>query len=144
MAKMLGDRLLTSIVRGGYKDVKVTINRGAGAVAESLWPSTGGQFYEEAVYDQGLDGSIDIKYWKYELLLEMVQCDAETLADLYSTVLATQWRMTGVSVEMEFMNGSKKSVTMRMVPRLHNDGYQSYLAVTMKFNGTGLTALYQA
>jgi hypothetical protein len=143
MAKQLGDRLLTSITRGGFQDVKVTIDRGAGAAVESLWPSVMGSFRETPQFDQGLDGKVDIKWWLQELEIGLVQCDEETLEDLYAAALEAQWYTTGVSVALTFINGMARTLTMRMVPEVRNDGYGAVLQVGMRFRAASLTPMFR-
>jgi len=130
MAKKIGDKLTTEIRRAGLTDVKVQIDRGSGAVLASLIPSSDGTFVEEEVSRVGLNNVRHVLYYQQTITLQFLQTDSETLADLYSTALASQWA-TGVSTQITFLNGKTITITMTWSKKFHGEGYDSPLAVEL-------------
>lgn len=143
MPNKVGDILTSSIQRGGWIDVIVTIDRGGGAgnEDESLRPALDGTFREKQVYDEGLSGQIDVKYYTRELRIDYVQTDSETLADLYASALDSQFHEAGVPLELTFRNGTTKTLTMYATRELHNDGPSGHTGVIMSFKSYSLTPL---
>ncbi len=138
MAKKVGDMLTSEIRRAGLVNVVVTIDRGAGPVAVSLIPSADGSFIEKPIGKKGLNGAFHISYYEQTLLLEYMQTDGETLADLFSSALASQWAIAGVSTAITFMSGKVVTLTMRFEMTPHGEGYDSAFAVTLA--GTSKTS----
>ncbi len=141
MAKQVGDNSLASIQWGGWSNVEVAIVRGETPATETLLPSMDGHFREEPVYDQGLDGRIDIKYYKQSLILDYLQTDGETLADLYAEQLDALFHDTGVPVTLTWRNGESISLTMFLIRTLHNEGPSGHVGVIMAFSSASLTPM---
>lgn len=143
MPNAVGDNVLSAIQRGGWSDVQVTFDRGAGAgdETETLKPALGGKFRETPVYDEGIDGKIDLKYYRRQLELDYVQTDEDTLADLFDADLDSQFHEAGVTVTLTWRNGTTTTTTMYLVRSLHNEGPQGHVGVDITMTNVGLTPL---
>ena len=142
----VGDNLHDSIQRAGFANVQIEVTRSTTPPSTSyvtLMPSTNGSFTEEDVVDEDLDGAYDAKYWIQTLVMEFLQTDADTLADLYSTGFIPQFYRNGINVKMTRMNGDEVVLPMKCRMRLHGEGFGSALAVTLTFKSRTLVPISQ-
>jgi hypothetical protein len=144
MAKQVGDNLHTSITRSGFANIQITITRATppGAEQETLKPAKGGVFIENKVYKEGLDGSIQVQYHQFDIDIEFLQCDSETLADLMATALDAQFEITGVSTVLTFMNGMTKTITLKWLRTPQGGEYNSVISVKMHGKATYATSIF--
>ncbi len=141
MPNLVGDNLLGSIQWGGWSDVTVQWPRGETEEATTLLPSIDGKFRETPKYHQGLDGRIDLKYYERELVLDFIQTDGETLADLYAEAMDALFHETGLEMTLTWRNGAAVQTTMYTVRELHNEGPGGHVGVLLNFRNTALTPL---
>ncbi len=122
-----------AIKRAGLRDVTIDIDRGAGAgvETESLMPASNGNFFEEQIKAVGLDGKIDVKGYRFTVVLDYLQTDATTLADLYDADLDSQFHTAGVSTVLTFLNGDTLTITMYFSREVKGEGYDSVMLVRM-------------
>lgn len=144
MAKQVGDNSTASIQWGGWTNVEVAIVRGETPSTETLLPSMDGRLKEEPVYEQGLDGRIDIRYYRQSLALDFVQTDGETLADLYAEQLDALFHESGVPVTLTWRNGYVSSLTMFIIRSLHNEGPGGHVGVILQFSSTSLIPMMRS
>jgi hypothetical protein len=143
MSNQVGDNLLHSIQWGGWQNVEIQVDRSGTPTYETLLPALDGRFRETPVFDRGLDGRVDVKYYERTLVMEYVQTDAETLADLYGSEWDASLHADGAPLKIKFRSGAQKSLTMYGTRELINHGPSGHVSVVMEFKSTSLTPLFR-
>lgn len=144
MAKKLGDNLTTSIERAGWSAIEAQIERGGVQYWTKLQPAGDGAFREEPVHDRGLDGSIDVHYYRQVLRLHFYQTDLETLHDVFTPEILSQLQTTGVPVRLWRLDG----VTVFNIPLMRflitpdGEGYSSAWRLIMEGESTTLESIF--
>jgi hypothetical protein len=144
MAKKLGDNLTTSIDRAGWSKVEALIDRSGTPTWTTLQPASSGAFREEPVHDRGLDGTIDVHFYRQKLTLHYLQTDLETMQDIFAPVILAQLQTTGVPVRLWRLDG----VTVFNIPLMRflitpdGDGYTSALRLIMEGESTTLESIF--
>lgn len=141
MAKMIGDRLTSSIYRGGFTNVEWQITRSGTPTWESIWPVAPKEgFTEDEVSKRGLDGTVHVLYYKQSLSLLFLQTDSETLQDLYA--LSTILHSTGISTKITLCSGKVLTLTMRFSRRYISQGYSQFAQVELVGESVSATSVF--
>lgn len=130
MPNAVGDNL-TSQIRRAAVSVQVQLDKGAGAAYYTLKPSADGTIVETPVGKRALDGAFHISYYQQEIYLEYVQTDEDTMADMFSSQLESQWHITGTPSIVTLEGGQQLTLTFRWELKPHGEGYESVFAVRM-------------
>ena len=132
MSNMIGDNLQSEIHRGGCSNIEWQITRSGTPTYETLLPSSvNGGFVEEEIGPVGLDGKVDIQYYKQTLAIRFLQTDNDTMSDLYATALTAILHTTGISTKITLNTGKVITVTMRFRRTFRAEGYSSVAGVDL-------------
>lgn len=144
MPNKVGDKLKSAIKRGGLKDVEITVTRATGgAVTLSLTPAMNSDFYEEQIVSEGLNGKINVLYYKQTLKLQYLQSDKDTLADLFQTSFDEYFHTSGTSTKITFLNSEYITLTMYFKRQVRAPGYAAVMLVDITATSTSLTPAFR-
>jgi hypothetical protein len=141
---MVGDALTTVIARAGWSEIEVLLTRTTPDWT-SLLPCGDGSFREEPVYDIGLDGTLDIHYYRQTLDLRYYQSDVDTLADLHDDAIYEQFTVTGLQTRLWRLDGIQTILIpkMRFIIAPQGGGYTTAWEVRMTGTCTTLASVFR-
>ncbi|MCZ7556780.1 MAG: hypothetical protein M5R41_10310 [Bacteroidia bacterium] len=145
MPNILGNDITGAIDRAGWSKVEILLTRGVTPTWTKVMPSGGGDFVEEAVQDRGLDGVVDVHYYKQRLTLLFYQADIDTLNDIYSEEVLPQLQVTGVTVRLWRLDGVQviECAGMRFALTPQGRGYESAFHVLFEGESASLMSVFR-
>lgn len=146
MPNTLGLNLTGPIDRAGWSKVEILLDRGGTPTWTKIMPSGGGEFSEEAVSDKGLDGVIDVHYYRQRLTLLFYQADVDTLNDMFSESVLPQLQVTGVTARLWRLDGIQniECAGMRFALTPQGRGYDSAFHVLCEGESVSSTSVFRA
>lgn len=146
MPNKIGDNITGVIGRAGWSKIEMLLDRGGTPTWTKIMPSGAGDFYEEAIGDKGLDGTIDVHYYVQRLELLYYQADIDTLHDMYSVEVLPQLQVTGVPVRVWRLDGIQVFTCplMRFALTPQGRGYESAWHVLIEGESTSNVSIFRA